>query len=129
MPTLGLNHCNLRAPPALLEQLRAFYCDVVGLSPGFRPPFGRNGYWLYAGQQPVVHLTEAAPEEPAPVAAVTSFNHMAFSCSGRQDFEGRLAALGIRYRLVRLAEVNQVQLFCKDPAGNGVELNFAGEDG
>ena len=38
MPTLGFSHYNLRAPLALVEELRGFYCDVVGLSVGPRPP-------------------------------------------------------------------------------------------
>ncbi len=60
MATLGLNHYNLRADHALMEKLRDFYCDIVGLVVGFRPPFGSRGYWLYAGEQAVLHLSEAA---------------------------------------------------------------------
>lgn len=31
MPALGFSHYNLRAPRALLDELRDFYRDVVGL--------------------------------------------------------------------------------------------------
>ena len=44
MPITGLGHYNLRAPRELLESLRAFYCDVIGLSTGKRAPFGSFGY-------------------------------------------------------------------------------------
>ena len=31
MSTLGFNHFNLRAPRALLDELKTFYIEVVGL--------------------------------------------------------------------------------------------------
>ena len=58
MTVVGFNHYNLRAPRELLEQLRSFYCDVVGLRVGPRPSFASFGYWLYAGEQDILHLTE-----------------------------------------------------------------------
>jgi catechol-2,3-dioxygenase len=127
MPTLGLNHFNLRAPQELMEKLRDFYCDVVGLTVGMRPPFKFSGYWLYAGEQPVLHLAEAAAGEVRAADTATTFDHVAFNCTGLAEFEGRLARLGIRYRMNRVPQTNQVQLFVRDPAGNGVELNFANE--
>jgi glyoxylase I family protein len=36
----------------------------------------------------------------------------------------RLDALGIAYRSADVPMTRQRQLFLKDPAGNGVELNF-----
>ena len=128
MPALGLNHYNLRAPRRLMEELRSFYCDVVGLIPGARPPFGSFGYWLYAGGQPILHLSEARPGTPAGAGAVSTFDHAAFTCSGRADFERKLTGLGIAFTTARVPGTTQVQLFISDPAGNGVELNFATED-
>ena len=128
MPTLGLNHYNLRAPRDLLEQLRSFYCDVVGLTVGARPPFQSVGYWLYASGQPILHLSESRPGEPPSAGAALTFDHAAFSCAGRSEFERRLAQLGIAFETAHVPGTKQVQLFFNDPAGNGVELNFAGED-
>jgi catechol-2,3-dioxygenase len=125
MATLGLNHFNLRAHPELLEQLRDFYRDVVGLEVGFRPPFDSAGFWLYAGDQAVLHLSTAATTEPRSVHGGTTFDHVAFSCTGLPEFEDRLARHGIKFRTGRVPETSQVQLFLRDPAGNGVELNFA----
>ena len=51
MSTTGINHFNLRAPRPLLEELREFYCAVVGLAQGARPAFLRFGYFLYAGSR------------------------------------------------------------------------------
>jgi catechol 2,3-dioxygenase-like lactoylglutathione lyase family enzyme len=153
MATLGLNHFNLRAHPELLEKLRDFYRDVVGLEVGFRPPFQSAGYWLYAGDQAVLHLSAsaagaaatsaagaaatssagaaatsaagAAATEMRAVDATTTFDHVAFSCTDLPAFEERLARHGIKYRTGRVPQTSQVQLFVRDPAGNGVELNFA----
>ena len=35
----------------MLDELRDFYRDVVGLTVGDRPPFRRFGYWLYSGER------------------------------------------------------------------------------
>jgi catechol-2,3-dioxygenase len=128
MTATGLSHFNLRAPRELMERLRSFYCEVVGLSPGERPPFESFGYWLYAGEQAVLHLSETRPGESCDPGVTTTFDHAAFSCTGRADFECKLVKLGIAYATARVPGTSQVQLFIRDPAGNGVELNFANED-
>jgi catechol-2,3-dioxygenase len=125
--TLGFAHYNLRAPRALLDELRAFYCEVVGLYVGERPPFRNYGYWLYAGGRDVLHLTEASPDAQAPTEISTTFDHAAFTCSGRAEFEQRLTQRGVRYRAAEVPLTGMVQLFFHDPAGNGVELNFSAE--
>jgi hypothetical protein len=58
----GLNHFNIIAPAELMETVRDFYINVVGLSEGYRPDFGIAGHWLYAGDAPVLHL--AVPSRP-----------------------------------------------------------------
>lgn len=123
-PTLAFSHYNLRAARPLLDSLQRFYCDVVGLSVGARPAFASFGYWLYADGKPVLHLSEASASEDRPATAVGTFDHAAFDCSGREHFEARLEAAGVPYRLASVPLTGQVQLFFKDPAGNGVELSF-----
>jgi len=129
MAVRALDHINLRASPELLAQLREFYCDVVGLVPGDRPPFEDHGYWLYAGEQAVVHLSEVSDDATDNVDAGTTFNHVAFSCTGRSAAEERLTASGTDYRVAQVPVTGQTQLFFQDPAGNGVELSFAGDEG
>ncbi|MDF3035646.1 MAG: glyoxalase/Bleomycin resistance/Dioxygenase superfamily protein [Paucimonas sp.] len=124
---LGFSHYNLRAPRPLLDELKDFYCEVVGLSIGARPPFRSFGYWLYAGGEALLHLSEAALHENRISGAVSSFDHVAFKCAGLKQAEGRLATLGIDYRISVVPQSGQVQIFFKDPAGNGIELNFAPE--
>jgi catechol-2,3-dioxygenase len=128
MKVLSLSHYNLRAPRELLDALRDFYTEVVGLNAGERPPFMSFGYWLYAGDQAVLHLSEARRDEGPRVQATTTFDHVAFNCSGRREFESKLAQRGIRYELDHVPQTGLVQLFFDDPAGNGVELSFAGDE-
>ena len=61
MPLSALDHVNLRT--AHLEEMCAFYCEVLGLERGPRPPFPFPGAWLYCGGRPCVHLVEAPAEE------------------------------------------------------------------
>jgi extradiol dioxygenase family protein len=127
MPTHAFSHYNLRGPLALVEELRGFYCDVVGLAIGRRPPLASVGYWLYAGDQAVLHLSVARPGEKVDPTARTTFDHAAFRCSGRPDYEHKMSERGVSYRKVHLPE-GGVQLFLQDPAGNGVELFFPADD-
>jgi catechol-2,3-dioxygenase len=124
----GFSHYNIRAPRPLLEELRAFYTDVVGLTLGERPPFRSFGYWLYAGGTDVLHLSEAAPDEHRIMNAAGTFDHAAFKCAGRAEMERKLQSHGVQYRVAQVPATGQVQLFFKDPAGNGIELNFAEAD-
>lgn len=128
MPVTTFNHYNLRAPRDLLDQLRAFYCDVVGLKQGDRPPFPNVGYWLYAGDQAILHLSEARPGERRAAGVANTFDHVAFSCTDRREMEAHLATCGVAYRTAEVPMTGQMQLFFQDPAGNGVELNFGAGD-
>lgn len=126
MKILEFDHYNLSAPRELLERLRIFYTETVGLTVGYRPRFQKFGYWLYAGDHAVLHLSESLQDRSSPPGQ-TSFNHAAFNCSGLQEFQQRLSQLGVEYTTARVTELKRVQLFFSDPAGNGVELNFPDE--
>jgi catechol 2,3-dioxygenase-like lactoylglutathione lyase family enzyme len=54
MPLGGLQHYTIE--PADLERTRDFYCAVLGLENGDRPPLDFSGYWLYSGGVATVHL-------------------------------------------------------------------------
>ena len=128
MPVLEFDHFNLRAERGLLDALRDFYVGVVGLTVGDRPPFGVFGYWLYLGDRPILHLVDDAAAPRAGEAPHTTFDHVAFTCSGFAAFEARLRQLGVEYRRVQIPGSRRMQLFVRDPAGNGVEFNFASSD-
>jgi catechol-2,3-dioxygenase len=124
MPVRGFDHYNLRADRAVLDELRDFYRDIVGLTVGERPPFRRFGYWLYAGDKAVLHLSVGDDGEQRSRTAANTFSHAAFNCTGRAEFETRLKRLAIPYRTAQVPLLKLAQLFFHDPAGNGVELQF-----
>jgi catechol 2,3-dioxygenase-like lactoylglutathione lyase family enzyme len=129
MNTVGLNHFNITAPFELLEKVRDFYVEVLGLAVGERPNFRRAGFWLYAGSEPIVHLTVCERDDVrAEGEAVPGFlDHVAFSCKGLSVIIERLKRLRIPYEVVENASRGQVQVFVRDPARVGVELNFVNE--
>ena len=121
----GLAHANIRAPEAMIERLRCFYIDLIGLRQGLRPAFrsGSRGYWLYAGETDVLHLTIAGSGDTAP-APTGHFNHLAFACTDLDATRARLDAAGVAYEVDEVDEPPQVQLFLTDPSGLDIELNF-----
>ena len=125
MPVHAFNHFNLRAPLPVAEALRDFYVDVVGLRVGWRPPFDFPGWWLYLGDQAVLHLVAVPGARADGAARGGSFDHVAFSCTDLPATEAQLQRQGVHCRKVLVPGTQQVQLFLTDPAGNGVELNFA----
>ena len=125
MPVLGFNHFNLRANRAMMEQLKVFYRDVVGLQIGERPQLTSFGYWLYAGSKDVLHLSEAKPEEKRKENVATTFDHVAFTATDYDATILRLEKLGIKFITREIADAGQKQIFFSDPAGNGIELNFS----
>jgi catechol-2,3-dioxygenase len=123
---LGFNHYNIRAPRNLMEQLKTFYCDVVGLELGERPALRSFGYWLYAGGTDVLHLSEVvADETPRLTEALTTFDHVAFTCTDYAGTQAKLIQQGIQFTTRELTATNTKQIFFRDPAGNGVEFNFS----
>lgn len=129
MATIGFNHFNLRTQRNLLDELREFYCSVIGLREGARPPLGSFGYWLYVGDRAILHLSETRSDEVRTTHVATTFDHVAFTCSGFAEMEKHLVERKIPYEVDHVPLTGQRQIFLKDPAGNGVELNFADEFG
>lgn len=125
MQNLGIAHYNLRAGRALIDELRDFYIAAVGLAVGPRPPLSSYGVWLYAGETDVLHLSEMRATEQRRSGSDLTFDHVAFHCTDAPDFEARLKSLRIEYRRAVFPESGAIQLFFRDPAGNGVELNFS----
>ena len=124
MENLGLNHINLRVPTDLLEAMRTFYCELIQLQVGFRPAFGTRGYWLYAGEQPVIHLSVIKGEAKLDLMQTRIVDHIAFTCRNIEQTVLQLDALGVAYRRLDFVDEGMSQIFIQDPANNTVELHF-----
>ena len=122
---LSINHIQLVAEKDLVLKLRDFYCDIVGLTEGFRPTFERFGFWLYIGDKDVLHLiTPKDGDDRSPQKS--SFDHVAFKTAHYQDVLKKLKSLSIPFEEKPIPGMTAHQIFLRDPAGNRVELNFDG---
>lgn len=115
---------NIRAPAGYIAKLRDFYCEIVGLREGWRPPFESRGHWLYAGPHPLVHLVETGEEKGA--VSGGGVDHVAFRCLDLAPMIERLRSRGIDYQLSRVPSLGDEQLLFRDPLGIGVELTAQG---
>jgi catechol 2,3-dioxygenase-like lactoylglutathione lyase family enzyme len=115
-----IDHINIGT--ARLEETCAFFRDVLGLTPGWRPDFPFGGAWLYAGDTAVVHLVElGGPKAPSDVAAL---DHFAFRIDDADEMIRRLDGAGVRYRTADVPGSAIRQIFLKDPNGVTIELNL-----
>ena len=107
-------------------QLKDFYCDVVGLTEGFRPAFERFGFWLYIEDKDVLHLI-TPKEGDGRSPQKSSFDHIAFKTTDYQGVLQKLKTLNILFEEKPIPGMTAHQIFLRDPAGNRVELNFDGD--
>ena len=122
---MRLDHINIKAPARLIEEVKDFYCQVLDLEPGFRPEFSSPGFWLYAADQPIVHLSIS--EDTLVPESGSYLDHVAFQTEGLEAVAAKLASLKISMRRNYIPELDMTQIFIQDPAGNGIEINFPGE--
>jgi catechol 2,3-dioxygenase-like lactoylglutathione lyase family enzyme len=120
-----------------IEATRDFYCQVVGLSVGERPPLAFPGYWLYANGVACVHVAErrayaahaarlglSVPERDPGAGPV---DHVAFRAEGWDDLMARLERCGVR-AVTNAVPGGPRQAFIEDPNGVRVEINVLDPD-
>jgi catechol 2,3-dioxygenase-like lactoylglutathione lyase family enzyme len=118
----GLDHINIRT--ADLAATKAVFCDLLGLSEGWRPPFPFPGAWLYAGDKDVVHLVEV--DRPAGESAGSSLDHFAFDIVDYDEALARVEKSGLSFRATATPGTSVKQIFVRDPNGVTIELNWKG---
>lgn len=123
MPATAMNHFTILTVdvPLTIE----FYTDLLGLTPGPRPPFDFPGAWLYAAGQPILHVIGGRPASELRAGVI---DHMAFTAQGLAATLKKLEARGITHEYRRLIGHGTWQLFFRDPNGAKVELDFAPEE-
>jgi len=120
MAIAGMNHFTVLSDN--LDATKAFYVGILGLKEGFRPPLGFPGSWLYVGDQAILHIIAGRPLPANPRGVL---DHMAFSAIDLSATVKKLKSSGIEYELRKQADSGVWQLFCYDPSGARVELDFA----
>ena len=112
----GLNHANIST--AKLQDTIDFFVRVLGLHVGPRPNFSVGGAWLYAGDQPIIHLVERSqPRDPD-----GAIDHVSLEVADFAAALSRLDSLGVPYRWSEIPDGFGRQAFVKDPNGVTIEL-------
>ncbi|MBI1210377.1 MAG: glyoxalase [Alphaproteobacteria bacterium] len=128
MTVSRLAHVSLRTPN--LETAREFYCGVLGLRAGYRPPFPFPGLWLYdESGVAVVHLIACSDGADGYLGRRESgvgdvLDHVAFAAQDWPSLKLRLETRGLSYQVRVVPELEQQQVFVRDPCGAVVELLF-----
>jgi catechol 2,3-dioxygenase-like lactoylglutathione lyase family enzyme len=121
-----------------IERSRKFYEGALGLRTGQRPPLDFDGFWLYAGQTPCLHVADrssyrahaqtlgltvaAQAGGPGPV------DHVAFVASDYDTVCERLERCGVRPVRNDVPGGGPRQLFFSDPDGARIEVNVPADD-
>lgn len=108
-----------------LASMIDWYCSVLGMENGDRPPFDTRGAWLYAGDMPVVHLVEQERESEG---RDPKLEHFAFSATGLVALIERLEAGRIAYETARVPVLGLLQVNIADPDGNHIHVDFSPEE-
>jgi catechol 2,3-dioxygenase-like lactoylglutathione lyase family enzyme len=138
--TLSINHFSIRSFD--LAACERFYCDLLGLRVGPRPPFEFPGLWLYGGEldnyaNAVVHIIGFDAKDPDSLTRYLGkrddtamkngtgvLDHVAFFATGLAETLTRLKDKGAKCRERTMPALGLYQVFVDDPNGVTVELNF-----
>lgn len=123
MAVSGLNHFTILTDD--VERTIRFYDDLLGLKAGWRPPLTFPGAWLYAGDQPILHVVGGRPKSELKAGVI---DHMAFT---GHDLAATLAMLErdkVEHVCRQQAGSGMWQVFLHDPNGAKVELDFAPDE-
>lgn len=120
---MQLDHVTIRTTN--LAATRAFFLEVFEhLEEKPRPRAIQRipGHWLYAGEEPIVHIIGAYGQgfDGAPEA----WDHMAFRLEGYDAFRAKLIDLMVPYSPMELPELNERRLFFRAPGGPVIEVVF-----
>lgn len=117
-----------------MEKTRDFYCNVLGMRDGARPPLGFPGYWLYLGDTAVIHIAEwqtytahsATRDIPVSTHApgTGALDHIAFNATDYDELLASLARSGVKV-MKNVTNTNGLrQVFLLDPNGIKLEINI-----
>ena len=129
------------------EGTRDWFCNNLGFRSGDHPEFGFPVYWLYIGDQDVLHIGKAkhsshqdtylrTPSDTqnmdysgAGALGSGRIDHVCFNSEGIDEFIDRLKRNGIEFSERKAHNSNLYQLFMREPInGIKVELNFSAEE-
>jgi len=116
---MRLDHVNIATTD--LDGAKDFFVRILGLDVGERPPFPFPGFWLYAGDQPIVHLVGRASK---PDSDSGSIDHVAFRGDDLDQLVKRLRDAGVEHRIAVVPETGRRQVFFRGPDDVKIEVGF-----
>jgi catechol 2,3-dioxygenase-like lactoylglutathione lyase family enzyme len=124
------------------DETARWWSETLGLRIGDHPDFGVPVYWLYLGDQDVLHIgkkdysrhqkeylkAEGQAEADGSLGS-GRIDHVCFACEGLEEMVARLEAKGVPFSERQANGQALYQLFLADPMnGIKIELNFAAEE-
>ena len=121
-----LDHYNIET--VNLDETIKFYCDVLGLYVGDRPPLPFPGAWLYCeNKQPTIHLIGTNPGEPdRPKVPAGKLHHICFATTGIDEVRERLEKANIKFNKVVLPRSPQHAVLHAGPQRHQRRAEFPG---
>ncbi len=112
---IGIHHVQITVAPEHLAKAKAFYVDLLGMTPIY-DPFGKQGFWLAAGDRQQVHVR---PE--ANVDRARTRSHPAFLVDDVAALRDKLDRE--QYTIYEEPKLDGFERFhVLDPSGNRIEL-------
>jgi catechol 2,3-dioxygenase-like lactoylglutathione lyase family enzyme len=133
MPLQHLQHFLIQTED--LEKTKDWYVDVLGMRVGPHPDFKFPVYWLYIGDNDVLHITQGGAgvsenrlkylgQQSTATVGSGVVDHVAFRATGLIGLIEHLERNGIDFKERRVNNQGLYQLFLIDPNGIKIELNF-----
>ncbi len=120
---MHLDHVTLRTRD--LDTTREFLIRLLDLEDRPRPVEIQRriaGHWLYAGDQPFIHLIPSFDIGQAPTTE--AIDHVGIRLDDYAGFKGRLEAMDVPYSLMDIEEIHERRIFFRTPGGNLLEAVF-----
>ncbi|MGO1071051.1 hypothetical protein [Lysobacter sp. CA199] len=118
-PQWRFDHLNLHGS-ADQGALARLFGEVMGLRPGYRPPFPFPGQWLYRDDQAWLHLIQPAQAREERVR----LGHIAFRTDqAAAALIERVRAAGLEHEVAVVPALGEVQVFVALPGGLVIELD------
>lgn len=119
---MKLDHATVVTPE--LDTVKHFFCDIVGLTDGERPPFRFDGHWLYHDGKAIIHLIKANSSHP-PAKVSSRIDHIAFRVENDAAWKQLIAKLqagNIAYQASEVPATGERQLFVAPVPGVMIEF-------
>lgn len=112
-----INHVQISVPVGSEDEVRRFYCDILGFTEVPKPESlrGRGGLWLVVGDQAIHFGTETVADRAA------SKRHVAFEVDDLDGARRELEQSGVSIQEgIPIPDYDRFEF--RDPFGNRIEL-------